>query len=150
MASRPPSARSRAKRTYSWAKPWLPCRRRTVGNGPAPDGCATAANMTPISGTATFTHRTASVSVRGGAPATDTIGDVPWLTCVVGVMVFLVCEPNYRVCGSVFRDTNIGEDRLQGWTTNVHRAVARLFFTQSKRDRHSRTGKKHGLKIRQV
>ena len=30
-ARMPPSAKSWAKRTYSWAKPWLPCRRRNGG-----------------------------------------------------------------------------------------------------------------------
>src|SRR5215813_224802 len=73
-ARMPPSAKSRAKRTYSWAKPWVPCRRRTDGNGPAPAGWATAIRSSPSSGDATLNHCTASPSVPAGALASEIIG----------------------------------------------------------------------------
>src|SRR6478672_11956140 len=75
-ASRPFCARSSATCTYCCAKPCVPWRTRTDGNGPTPGGRAIAAIMTPTSRTATFTHCTLNASVPAGAVVADTTGGV--------------------------------------------------------------------------
>ena len=54
--SSPPLARSCARRTYSCAKPWLPCKSKILGKGPVPLGRATAAIKPPTSGTVMSIH----------------------------------------------------------------------------------------------
>src|SRR5262245_47385128 len=75
-ATKPARARSLAHSTYCRANPCVPCRIRTAGNGPVPDGRATAACITPRSGTATLTHFTGRVSVPTGASIAVTDGCV--------------------------------------------------------------------------
>jgi hypothetical protein len=75
--SSPPLARSCARRTYSCAKPWLPCRSKILGKGPVPLGRATAAIKPPTSGTVMLIHWASSFSVPAGALATETIGFGP-------------------------------------------------------------------------
>ena len=64
--SSPPPARSCARRTYSFAKPWLPCRSKILGKGPVPLGRATAAIKPPTSGTVMLIHWASSFSVPAG------------------------------------------------------------------------------------
>jgi hypothetical protein len=75
-AMKPPRARALAHSTYCRANPCVPCRMRTAGKGPVPDGRATAARITPSFGTATLTHFTRNVSVPAGASVAVTIGGV--------------------------------------------------------------------------
>ena len=75
--SSPPLARSCARRTYSCAKPWLPCKSKILGKGPVPLGRATAAIKPPTSGTVMSIHWASSLSVPAGASATETIGFGP-------------------------------------------------------------------------